>query len=166
MSGEPDDAWLGVMQMYSTYRHLRNKHPDLAGFHAQRYRVYCELLGLDLNVAPDRVAFDIPDHWFRRSEGSIASYVHKILTKFADAHARLETPFANYLEAPEPVVDLYNRHSKQLQAPLDQLKQRYLDVMVDCATRLWGRCPHRVSPAELSARGVGREHEPDEWDYL
>jgi hypothetical protein len=45
-------------------------------------------------------------------------------------------------------------------------KQNYLDVMDDCATRLWGSCPCDVTDQQLHQYGVGKSDEPDHSDCL
>lgn len=135
------------MAMYVDYRHFRTKHPDLAAFHRRRYEVYTELLGIDLEQPVE------------------SQHLHGLLNSFADASRRLESPFANYLEAPEDIITVYQTHGHQISQTFDGLKTRYLDVMVDCAERVWGPCPRTVTDEDLRLRGVGRADEPDEFDY-
>jgi hypothetical protein len=149
--GDVDD-WRDVVHMYAMHRRWSKAHPDLADFHRRRYEAYRDLLGVDLAQPPSTAA----DH----------RYLHHLLMGFADAFSGLHSPFAGYLEAPEAIVDVYAVHGRPIQALFDDLERRYLDLMVDCAVRLWGPCPHRVTNAELAARGVGREHEPDYLDYF
>lgn len=151
MATADTDDWRPVMRMYADFRYLSGKHPDLATFHRRRYEAYCERLGIDLE-AP-----------MPRADGR--DVVQIVLRQFADRYRLLKSPFSNYLEAPQVIVDLYNVHGGPIGRTYRLLEQQYLDVMVDCANQLWGPCPRAVTDADLHSLGVGRADESEELDY-
>lgn len=147
-----DPVWRGFMLAYATYVGSRNWHADLATFHQRRYEVYCELL----EVVPHDGSNRTGDH----------RYVDDVLGEFASAYHKLNSPFAAYLEAPGVIRDIYHDHGWAMDNAFTRLREAYIDVMVDCATRLWGPCPRLVTDEQLNTLGVGPAQEPDFVDYF
>jgi hypothetical protein len=147
-----EPTWHDFMDVFATYRASKNWHPDLAMFYQRRYDVYCELVGVDPSRTNDLDDDPKPLHW--------------LLCLFADDYHSLTSPFAGMLEAPESVIEVWAEHNSAINETLNKQKQNYLDVMADCATRLWGACARDVTDQQLHQHGVGKSDEPDFSDYF
>jgi hypothetical protein len=145
-------GWQTFMETYATYRASGDKHPDLANFYRRRYEVFCNLVGVDLGRTED----------FDRGQRA----VRDLIDRFADAIPTLRSPFSAYLEAPSSIVRLYGSFAPGINELFARQKRNYQNVMEACAAELWGACPVEVTDEDLCRHGVGRRHEPDEFDYF
>ena len=147
-----DSTWHDFVRAYARYKGSRNWHPDLADFYERRYRVYSELLAIDLE---DTSNFD------RRQ----ATVYELVFDKLSNAYEQRVSPFAGILAAPKPAITMINNYDRLIKELISLEKQIYADGLVAAAIALWGPCPRSITAAELAAHSVGVDDEPREEEY-
>lgn len=148
------DAWLAA-------RSASRAAPELRDWHARRYHALANAFGVVLERPGDGPATSAS--WLARSSefGPAAAAdptnrwaLHDLFTRVGDALLTLRSPFADYLEAPAPVVTLLHRWSPSIDAAADDLRDRYVDLMEELLEAIWGVGPGRVvSAADLHRHG-------------
>ncbi len=152
------------MHAYAHYKGTRGLPPHLATFHEKRYRLYCDLVGID----PDNSEHADPRAMRSRDMLLMDKHVmHRhVLAAIATEYRTLSAPWAGLTFGPKPVGAVIRRYDESVRDLILRQQEIYLDAMVDAAEFIWGPCPRAVSDEELEQHKVSAEHHPPLADYL
>ncbi len=173
MSG-PSFGFSEFVEAWRNRRAFVGAHPDLAGFHENRYRAYRLGFGVDLNVPP---AHDppVPD-WMNESlrhdtgpelDSSWAQQVHHFVLQVEDQADALESPWSGYFESPPALVIVRDRYRSTVVRVLEDARSELRSMSYDLLVALFPEsASRRITSDELVEHGFDpREPAPDPIDY-
>jgi hypothetical protein len=160
-----DDGWPDPHNGFGTTYTLRDlvlahrsahrfadAHPDLRDYHLARAEALERTFAIDLDRPPPT------------GDEALA-----VLRQATGAQLdRVQSPFAGFLEAPEPVVTLYRAHGQAIAEAVESLQAHLLDLLTDLTAQIWHVAPD-VTVTEDAIRADGfdpSDPEPDPIDYL
>jgi hypothetical protein len=160
-----EDGWPTVAKAYLRTHSLKelvlahhasqryaNAHADLRDYHRDRAAALGRALGVDLDGAPPR------------SDDAFLALIRSTEAQLQ----RTESPFADFIEAPESVVGLYHEHGAALAEAADGFHDRLVHLLVAIVARMWDIQPDAVvTDEDLTAGGFDPSvRAPDPLDYL
>jgi hypothetical protein len=133
-------------------RRNANSHPDLRDYHRARAAALAHAFGIDLERTPPS-----PD----RGLSLIRQTTEMQL-------AGVASPFADFLEMPKSVDVIAQAHGPALNAAVDALHARLLDLLVDLVAQQWRVASDLSVPrAAVAASGLDWDAPgPDPLDYF
>jgi hypothetical protein len=139
-------AWLDL-------RRYRAAHPELATYYANRYPALAAAFGAPLDLGPPK---------------SSDEALYRLLQRTVDTYERTASPFAVYLEAPPPIVDLHREHAGSIDTGVDLLRAALFRLVLDLVGVLWSLPPEMtVEPEELRYHGFDPlSPQPDPLDFV
>jgi len=130
-----------------------DKHMDLAGYHAARYRAFAAAFGAGGKV-------DMMEHEVGALEDLAAST--------AETLDGLRSPFAGFLEAPERIIALYSQFAHTINIGIEQTREALLGLQCGALAALHGIPEGRtIGNDDLLAHGFDPAAPgPKVYDYL
>jgi hypothetical protein len=174
------DATYDLTALVETYldaRRHRRAHPDLRDYDARRFGAMAAAFGIPTEpaLAPDVAAATrarppvslllddaaLEEAW--RDEPLAGLFLHGVR-----AVEGITSPFACYLEAPNEVSDLCQRHGRLIAAAIGGARDSVARLLADIISRIWGvPQDRRINDDDLVHAGFDpRQHRPDPLDYL
>ena len=83
------------------------------------------------------------------------------------ARQRCHSPFSSYLEAPQVICELYQRHGEPINAALDAVTRQYDELLLDLLERIFVvTSSDLVTQDDLHRCGFPVGSTPDPIDYI
>jgi hypothetical protein len=130
----------------------------------RRYYALSSAFGVLLEKPGDGPA--VPASWLAKNETGInfgpeiwadpnARWsLHHLFESTVRAYRGLDSPFTGFVDVPPAVLAMHARHSKTIDAGIEQMREGYLLLLEDLVEAIWGVTSERsFSGGELSRHG-------------